>query len=270
MSVIFINPYRFGATYDADAAAFIATVEAADGQALEAAWKDAINAFVVGCKSDPSPNPGVSNWQAIKACCIPAGARTLAGALVPLVGPAPTNIGLSDYNRKTGLIGTAASSNRLISNYTIPSANQDNAHGAAWVSSQMVPFNRIIFGNADGSHFGMYPATVNTAIIACNSGNFSNNVNITGIGGSTGFWGISRNSSITINYKIAANTGSVSRVSATPRSAVVNLFAGDPVLGESYPSNARLAFYSIGEAVDLPLLDARVTALINALAAAIP
>jgi hypothetical protein len=35
-------------------------------------------------------------------------------------------------------------------------------------------------------------------------------------------------------------------------------------------SNARLAFYSIGESLDLAILDARVTALINAYAAAIP
>jgi hypothetical protein len=33
---------------------------------------------------------------------------------------------------------------------------------------------------------------------------------------------------------------------------------------------ARLAFYSIGESLDLALLDARVTDLINAFAAAIP
>jgi hypothetical protein len=35
-------------------------------------------------------------------------------------------------------------------------------------------------------------------------------------------------------------------------------------------TNARLAFYSIGESLDLALLDARVTDLINAFAAAIP
>jgi hypothetical protein len=35
-------------------------------------------------------------------------------------------------------------------------------------------------------------------------------------------------------------------------------------------SNARLAFYSIGESLNLALLDTRVTALINAFAAAIP
>ena len=35
-------------------------------------------------------------------------------------------------------------------------------------------------------------------------------------------------------------------------------------------TNARLAFYSIGESLDLALLDARVTALITAFGVAIP
>jgi hypothetical protein len=35
-------------------------------------------------------------------------------------------------------------------------------------------------------------------------------------------------------------------------------------------SNARLAFYSIGEALNLALLDARITTLINAFAVVIP
>ena len=39
---------------------------------------------------------------------------------------------------------------------------------------------------------------------------------------------------------------------------------------QPFPTDARLAFYSIGESLDLALLDARVTALINAIAAAIP
>jgi hypothetical protein len=71
-------------TIDSDAAAYIAAVEAADGQALETATRTAIDSFVKGCKND-----GI--WNAIKASCILAGARTLAGALVPLVGTAPTS-----------------------------------------------------------------------------------------------------------------------------------------------------------------------------------
>jgi hypothetical protein len=40
--------------------------------------------------------------------------------------------------------------------------------------------------------------------------------------------------------------------------------------GLSLYTNSRLAFYSIGESLELALLDARVTDLINAFAAAIP
>jgi hypothetical protein len=45
------------------------------------------------------------------------------------------------------------------------------------------------------------------------------------------------------------------------------VFAGT---GGSFKTNARLAFYSIGESLTLALLDDRVTTLINAIAAAIP
>jgi hypothetical protein len=85
---------------DADANAYMAAVEAADGEPLELGVRLAITDFVLGCKSD-----GI--WTAIKASCILAGARTLTGALVPLVGAAPTNNNFvsGDYNRKTGLVG---------------------------------------------------------------------------------------------------------------------------------------------------------------------
>jgi hypothetical protein len=85
---------------DAEADAYIAAVEAADGQALEPGVKFAIKNFVLCCKQD-----GI--WSAIKASCILAGARTRLGALTPLVGTAPTSFNFvdGDYNRKTGLVG---------------------------------------------------------------------------------------------------------------------------------------------------------------------
>jgi hypothetical protein len=93
-------------TYDEDAGNYIQAVETADAQALEPATRKAINNFVIGCKQD-----GI--WTAIKASCILAGARTLAGALVPLVGTAPTNNGFigigTDYVRKTGLVASSVS-----------------------------------------------------------------------------------------------------------------------------------------------------------------
>jgi hypothetical protein len=91
------------ATFDADAAAYLRAVEAADGQALETPVKRAVDDFFRGCKAD-----GI--WDAIKASCILCGARTLAGALVPL-GWYGTDQHFvdADYNRETGLVGNGSS-----------------------------------------------------------------------------------------------------------------------------------------------------------------
>jgi hypothetical protein len=115
MSLLISSVY----TYDADASAYILAVEAADEiaspgiGALEPATRSAINKFVVGCKAD-----GI--WTAIKASCILSGARTLAGALVPLAGTAPTNFNFvsGDYNRKTGLGDASNTTKYLNSNRT--------------------------------------------------------------------------------------------------------------------------------------------------------
>ena len=116
-------------TYDEDAGNYIQAVETADGQALESATRKAINDFVLGCKAD-----GI--WDAIKASCILAGARTLNGALVPLAGTAPTNYNFvaGDYDRKTGLVGNKVTK-YLKANRN---ANQDtlnNNHVSVFISN---------------------------------------------------------------------------------------------------------------------------------------
>jgi len=87
-------------SFDRDALKYIDAVEQADGEKLEPGIRKAINSFIVGCKSD-------NTWDAIKASCILAGARTLEGALIPLVGAPPTNNNFiaNDYNREIGLKG---------------------------------------------------------------------------------------------------------------------------------------------------------------------
>jgi len=112
-----------------EAVSYVAAVEAADGQELEFGVARAINDFVVGCKND-----GI--WDAIKASCILAGARTLAGALVPLVGTAPTNYNFvaGDYDRETGLVGDG-STKYLDSNRNNNADPQDNKHLAVYCSS---------------------------------------------------------------------------------------------------------------------------------------
>jgi hypothetical protein len=114
------------AVSDSDAEAYLQAVETADGNFLEAAVRTAVNDFVVGCKAD-----GI--WAAIKASCILAGARTLTGALVPLVGAAPTSFNFvdGDYDRKTGLAGDG-STKYLDSNRSNSADGQNNQHVAVY------------------------------------------------------------------------------------------------------------------------------------------
>jgi len=116
-----------GPALDPDAQAYIDAVELEDGQALEDGVRTAINDFVVGCKSD-----GI--WSAIKSACILAGARTLDGALVPLVGSAPTNNNFvsGDYDRETGLKGNG-STKYLDSNRNNNADPQDDNHNAIYI-----------------------------------------------------------------------------------------------------------------------------------------
>jgi hypothetical protein len=247
---------------DPDAAAYIAAVEAADTQALEPAVRAAINDFVVGCKAD-----GI--WNAIKASCILAGARTLNGALVPLVGAAPTNFNFvsGDYNRKTGLVGNG-STKHLNSNRNNNADPQNSQHLSVFISTQSTGATN---GNfiAAGDFLTAGSSSLQTAV--SNADMFARSRN--SLGGSytakvTGFFGKSRSTSASFNYRFSSTTGTTSSTSETPVNDNIFVFRGNAAFPS--PTNARLAFYSIGESLDLALLDARVTALINAFAAAIP
>jgi len=261
--VAFLAAAAGGAALDPDAAAYIAAVEAADTQALEPAVRTAINDFVVGCKAD-----GI--WNAIKASCILAGARTLTGALVPLVGTAPTNNNFAsgDYNRKTGLLGDG-STKYLNSNRNNNSDPQDSKHLALYIDTAGTPsantqvYATNIFVNNQG----------NTSLGISSSQQFTRNncTNSTFAGASTnvGFSGTSRNLSSSYTHRLAGTNNNINQNSATRANGNIFVYR-DPNNDAPFYTNARLAFYSIGESLDLALLDARVTALINAFAAAIP
>ena len=242
----------FNGVSDPDAAAYIQAVEAADGELLEFAVGKAINDFVLGCKAD-----GI--WDAIKASCIMAGARTLAGALVPLVGPAPTNFNFvaGDYNRKTGLVGDG--STKYLDSSRNNNADPQNSKHIAVYSTGAVNTNMIIGTFIIGGGTYIIPSVafrVNANSSSLPTLSLSN----------PGILSISRNDISTVTTRTNSGTATFSVASTAPYSGNIGVF-GRP--NTSY-SNARLAFYSIGEALDLALLDARVTTLINAFAAAIP
>jgi hypothetical protein len=250
---------------DTDAAAYITAVETADGQALEEKTKIAIDNFVLGCKAD-----GI--WTAIKASCILAGARTLAGALVPLVGTAPTNVGFigigTDYVRKTGLKGNGTT--KYLNSNRAANAQAQNNQSIAVYGSDLDTSANVYIGSSSAS-------VKNGSLFSTSSANFyfNNQISIAanqlssgfGLMQSSGFAGSSRSSSVLTTGRRNGNNIIDVGSSLAPSSDSNYVFCGNNTGVASNFSAARLAFYSIGEALDLALLDARVTDLINAFAA---
>ena len=260
MTLVWAPGYK-GIT-DPDAATYITAVEAADGQAIEGEVALAINDFVIGCKTDEI-------WDVIKASCILAGARTLNGALVPLKGPAPTVSGFtsSDYDRETGLAKTvdATSFDTNRSNTADP---QDNQHLSVWVSD--ITYRGSFLGSQGTVSFNgqsqLYQTDLGTNTqpkihVAGNEGK----VTQIPVANPVNFWGASRDNSS--SYVSRANSVNYTLNYASAFDDASNL----EVFSSRYPSmRGRVAFYSIGEALDLALLDNRVSTLMTDIGAAIP
>ena len=247
---------------DPDAVSYVAAVEAADGQDLEFGVARAINDFVVGCKND-----GI--WDAIKACCILAGARTLSGALVPLVGTAPTNFNFvaGDYDRKTGLKGDG-STKYLDSNRNNNADPQDNKHLAGYYTAVSQNNPSIIMDSTYGVNGASSLGRVGTGVISV-AINATGIANLSGYTASIGFVGASRATNSTINYRYNSSGSVVSGVLSNPSQTPINKNLEIFKSGSSY-GVAGIPFYSIGESLDLAALDTRVTDLINAIGVAIP
>ena len=248
----------FNGVTDPDAGRYIAAVEAADGQLLEFAVGRAMNNFIVGCKAD-------GTWDAIKASCILSGARTLAGALVPLAGTAPTNFNFvsGDYNRKTGLVGNGVSKRLTQQNLATPL--QNSAHQSIFLSTHSASVIQV--------HIGEWPAsgtdgrsqitrTAGGVFTRCRENN-GTTINQT----PTGLIGTSRFGSSNYVRRLSGANQTITEASTGIPAQTISIFANPDV---AQFSSSRLAFYSIGESLDLALLNTRVTTMINAFAAAIP
>jgi len=256
--------WRPGFQFDADASTYIEAVEAADTQALETGVRYAINDFVIGCKND-----GI--WDAIKASCILAGARTLTGALVPLVGTAPTNIGflVTEYNRKTGVRNSNDTPKAINTNRANNADPQNNQHVSTYITEQFGGTIRYLIAaeTSEGGTTNIYYTSSTsstffrsqTSVAAQPAGRID-----------LGLAGVSRNSSSFYTARGNGVSYIVNQASQTSSSSNIFVgaanFSGTPIA----PSLSRFSFYSIGESLDLALLDTRVSALITAIGAAIP
>jgi hypothetical protein len=257
----FFRPTGGGAVlpvYDPDAQAYFNRVEGptGDNEALEDGVKSAINDFVVGCKAD-------GTWDAIKSSAILAGARTLAGALQPLVGTAPTSFNFvsGDYNRKTGLKGDG-STKYLNSNRNNNADPQNSKHLAIYQTSLATQTSLLVATtNLPGR------SALITFIPEGIEARINSSTNTVENGNVVGFAGGVRTSSTETSARIGGTDFPDTVTSEPPSNENIGVFAS---VGGGAPTNARLSFYSIGESLDLGLLDTRVSALMTAIDGAIP
>jgi hypothetical protein len=250
--------------FDPDARDYILRVEAADGDRLESSVRSAINDFVLGCKAD-----GI--WTSIKASCIMAGARTVAGAITPLAGNAPIsyNFVSGDYSRQLGLLGDGSSkflntqynsatffqqNNNHISVY-VTSAPSSSTTAKTFIGNIANPAPRMILTKGLANEFGVKLSSSATTSIASD-------------GITNGFKGGARNGSNTAIGRTSQSNTSIattaSQITGTQPMGVFATGSGTIFL------DARMSFYSMGTYLDLSLLDTRVTTLMNTLASVLP
>lgn len=256
---------------DPDARSYINAVQSADGLPLESWLKTAINNFVKGCKSDASPNSGVSNWDAIKSSNFLAGPRTISGALVPLKGIAPTNnnfVGFgTDYARLGGLTGNGTTK-YLNSNRANNAESQNNNHNSIYATNAVTGTLAAYIGAggvgngantiSQSSTIGVYRSRNSTAFNP--AGNHTN-----------GFLCHSRNSSGSFSYIDSDKTvKSVSVESQTPNSDSIYVFGRSSGTTLQIPTTSSIGFYSVGESVDVSLLKSRVNSYFSSLQANLP
>lgn len=238
-----------GPVTDSDALAYIAAVEAADGQALEEGVATAFTDFIVGCKAD-----GI--WSALKASCILAGARTLPGALVPLVGTAPTNFNFvsADYNRETGLKGNG-STKRINTNRA---GNVDPIN-----DMHLAVFSTEIIGTYPLGAAGNLDQLIDGRTRNRSSNLYGTNTSISER--TNKLWAASRNSSS--GFFVRQNNADFYFTQISVNQSTGYFYTHNN--GFSTFFGGRIAFYSIGESLDLAALDTRVSTLMTDLAAAI-
>jgi len=245
---------------DADALDYLSRMATADGAGVETGVAVAVDAFFRDTKA-----AGV--FDALKGCCILAGARTLAGALVPVVGDAPTNVAdgfvEGDYSRTAGLTGDGTS--YLDSGRAGDADPLNDKHIAAYVASGITIANARVLGAGQGAGGG------NTEIYRDSSGNMfcrvhcTTGITIASAGNATGFTGASRASSSSFTFRINDSDTTQSHTSNVFPANPLTIFAGNSSGTVTQFSDATLAFYSIGTSLSLEDLDTAVSNLITRL-----
>ena len=248
--------------FDADALTYIRAVEEADGAYLETDVKVAINKLVAGLKFD-------SLWDSIGTSCLLCGPRTLAGALVPLRGDAPTPYGFvsGDYSR-TGGLGDPDAASYLDSNRANNADPQNDHHFAAYATSTQAGGNISFIGAVDGTYAKtIFRTAANSWLLY--DGRLTAPTSGVANASLVGLVGVTRTGSSAFSGRVAGVPAEKNEPSFSwgPLNIFVFGYNGSGTL--TAPTSSRLAFYSIGTSLSLEDLDTAVTNLITAIGEAL-
>jgi hypothetical protein len=223
--------------FDPDAASYFSRIIAA-GSTITNDNKLAVDAFIRGCKAD-----GI--WSNITQACLLAGPDTIAGAFVPLKGNTPTYIA-TDHTRLGGVIGSFDTQ----TNHT--TFSKDNIHYSVWRTSVSNANHFILTSGGQTTGIGTTSIEVfNSSLYTRNQSTNAQNAG-TNIGG---FIGVTRN--LSTSYIRRYNNGNVQlNISSIATLQNANIFSS---------TLSRLSFYSIGENIDLALLNARVSTYMSSI-----
>ena len=248
-----------------------ADVAAGNTLGLERGVTDAFNvalqSLVSAGQLGISANVIAQAASTIKAMPFLCGARTLSGILTPVVGPTPTNVNFvtADYNRRTGLGDPANVTKYLNANRANNADPQNNHSMSVFLSSVNAssPSIQLYIGTfaVGGADIGI----AGNALFA-RSRSQTNNVNSVGTASTVGFIGTSRSNAANFVMRFNGADTTLTRTSEVPADG--NTFVFRESGGTAYPTNARIAAYHIGQAIDLASLDAIQSTLISSLAAA--
>jgi len=252
---------------DTDALDYLARVKAADGAGVETAVAVAVSAFITALKAD-------SLWDAIGASGLLCGPRTLAGALVPLRGPAPTAQGgwaSGDYDRSTGMTGDGTAL-YLDSNRPANADDQNDNHWAIYIATPQTVGGRSSFGSGDNvavSYHYHRTATGGSLGKPQLQNNVATNYNTTNELEASGLSATSRSSGSAYDWASGGDSGTINQASVAPSSYNAYVFAINSDGSDAIHSDATISFYSIGTSIDLAKLDSHVSAYVTAIGAAL-
>ena len=174
----------------------------------------------------------------------------------------------SDYNRITGLVGDG-STKYLDSNRSNNADPQNNQHVAVYQTALgTIVSGRLLSGRDPSTSTGSTQLSDGDGILANVEGYSRYNGTLLSItrANAPKFFGLSRSSSSSYTVRQASINTIRNDSSAAPNSTSITIFSNP---APNLHTNARVAFYSIGESLDLALLDSRVTTLMSDIATAI-